>query len=588
MSAKIIDSHRYKTITRTQLDKKRKNVENSYKVKNRPHKKVKISNDSAYSIITNLRIKKHRERKIEREMLLYSRPQRTVIKEPKQKVYIPKWFGIFCGVVVVILVLVISINVIRKDEDITAVFNNSDDTSSSNVKLANNYDLKVGLTDLENTNVLESSNLILNDLYNSASYSLVKINEDYSLKYEVAKGIEKISNNEYDITLNDKYKLNSDDVRYSVNKILSAGESNMYYDEIAYISSIEDIDSKYKIKVKLKQDNPYFVYSLDFPVLDDENKILQKYSNTASDSSILFTKTTNDDEPLNSIKIQNYNSVSECVNAFVNGNIDVFFASSNNDMQLIGKNDYNMKKYRDGETLFILGNKNSNIFSRKEVRSALMQSLNRDEIVKSSDNTFIEVIDLPFLYSGIKYKYDLVGADNLMSSNGWTKNNSGYYYKVENGSYVNATLKLLVSSDDSSKVNIANNIKNMAALAGIDVEIEEIPSREISSRINSSSYDIVLASVYLNEIPNISFLKDYVNINTATNTAFEQVENSSIEDLPNEITNLEYVLSDEVACIGIYARNINLVYKKDIYGFNNINYMRIFTDLDSIGKIEGE
>lgn len=588
MSAKIIDSHRYKTITRTQLDKKRKNVENSYKVKNRPHKKVKISNDSAYSIITNLRIKKHRERKIEREMLLYSRPQRTVIKEPKQKVYIPKWFGIFCGVVVVILVLVISINVIRKDEDITAVFNNSDDTSSSNVKLANNYDLKVGLTDLENTNVLESSNLILNDLYNSASYSLVKINEDYSLKYEVAKGIEKISNNEYDITLNDKYKLNSDDVRYSVNKILSAGESNMYYDEIASISSIEDIDSKYKIKVKLKQDNPYFVYSLDFPVLDDENKILQKYSNTASDSSILFTKTTNDDEPLNSIKIQNYNSVSECVNAFVNGNIDVFFASSNNDMQLIGKNDYNMKKYRDGETLFILGNKNSNIFSRKEVRSALMQSLNRDEIVKSSDNTFIEVIDLPFLYSGIKYKYDLVGADNLMSSNGWTKNNSGYYYKVENGSYVNATLKLLVSSDDSSKVNIANNIKNMAALAGIDVEIEEIPSREISSRINSSSYDIVLASVYLNEIPNISFLKDYVNINTATNTAFEQVENSSIEDLPNEITNLEYVLSDEVACIGIYARNINLVYKKDIYGFNNINYMRIFTDLDSIGKIEGE
>ena len=38
MSAKIIDSHRYKTITKTQVDKKRRSVENSFKSNKKSYK----------------------------------------------------------------------------------------------------------------------------------------------------------------------------------------------------------------------------------------------------------------------------------------------------------------------------------------------------------------------------------------------------------------------------------------------------------------------------------------------------------------------------------------------------------------------
>ena len=37
----------------------------------------------------------------------------------------------------------------------------------------------------------------------------------------------------------------------------------------------------------------------------------------------------------------------------------MFTASSDSIMQLIGKREYNVKKYRDGETVFLLGNKDS-------------------------------------------------------------------------------------------------------------------------------------------------------------------------------------------------------------------------------------
>ena len=587
MSAKIIDSHRYKTITKTQVDKKRKNVENSFKSNKKSYKKSNkySTNDSNNSFISNLRIKKLRERKLEREMLLYSRPQRTVIKEPKQKIYIPKSFGIICAILVLIVLVYISAKIMKLDEVITAnVFNNSQ-KEQENINLEKNYNLSIGLTALNNTNVNTSTNLILNDIYKATSLSLIKVEQDYSLKYQVARNIAKNSNKEYVITLNEDYNLDVDDIVFSIDSIMSFGESNMYYDRLSIIENVDKL-SKYELKLTLKDDNPYFIYYLDFPLLDNENKITGEYIYNSDESGVTFTRANlRQDTTLESIRINNYNTVDEVVDEFVNGNIDLFFATSNNDMQLIGKKDYNVKKYKDGETLFLFGNKNSNVFSRKEIRTALMYSLNRDEIVKNSDNNFIEVIDLPFLYSTIKYKYDVVGAQNIMNSNGWNKNGYGIYEKYENGNYIGATLRLLVNEQDTNKVNIANNIKNMAQNVGINIEIETLSQENISQKVESGDYDIVLASVYLNETPNISFLKNYLNINEETDQAFLQVENSNAEDLPQNIQNLEYVLSNEVACIGIYARNINLVYQKYISGFDNINYMKIFDNINNIGKL---
>lgn len=588
MSAKIIDSRRYKTITKTQLNKKRKKADAAIKSQKKSYQKsIKTSaNDSNSSFISNLRIKKHRERKLERDILLYSRPQRTVIKEPKQKIYIPKSFVISCCVIAAIILIYISGKIMKVDEMIAVnVFNNEQDEEVK-VNLKQNYDLKIGLTSFDNTNNYTSTNLILNDLYKQTSLKLLEVKNNYSISYQVARNIKKISDTEYLIELNDKYKLDIEDIKYSIDNIKNAGQDSMYYDRISNVSTIEQGEDKNNIKITLKSKNPYFIYYLDFPLLDNDSKVNGKFTYTSTEDSVIFNRAQkNDVKNLNSITLKNYNSINDAVTSFINDEIDIFFATSNNDMQLIGKKEYNVKKYKDGETLFIFGNKESNIFSKKEIRTALMYSLNRDEIVKNSDNNFIEVIDLPFLYSPIRYKYDIVGSNNLMSSNGWNKNGYGIYYKYEDGKEVIASLKLLVNSDDESKVNVANNIKNMALNAGIDIQIDAVSKADISVKVNAKEYDLVLASVYLDETPNVEFLRKYLDINSNITQAFTQVEESSIEDMEKNIQNLEFVLSDEVACIGIYARNINLVYQKGIYGFENINYMNIFSNIDNIGKI---
>ena len=163
MSAKIINTRRYKTITKSQLEKKRKQSDASFKSSKKSRKSVKLPSFDTSSIVSNVRIRKHRERKLEREMLLYSRPERTVLKEPKQKIYIPKSFIIGCVVVILVLLIYTSAKIMKIDERISvAVFNSNAEPLEKEVLLENNYDLKVALTSLGSRDLNISRNLIVN------------------------------------------------------------------------------------------------------------------------------------------------------------------------------------------------------------------------------------------------------------------------------------------------------------------------------------------------------------------------------------------------------------------------------------------
>ena len=124
--------------------------------------------------------------------------------------------------------------------------------------------------------------------------------------------------------------------------------------------------------------------------------------NVGSLNSVSLVKNSSKSS-LGVISLTNYENTDDMVDNFRNGNIDMFTASSDSIMQLIGKREYNVKKYRDGETVFLLGNKDSALYKKKEVRQAIAYAINRDEIVKNVDMKFSEVIDIPYIYSDIKY-----------------------------------------------------------------------------------------------------------------------------------------------------------------------------------------
>ena len=129
-------------------------------------------------------------------------------------------------------------------------------------------------------------------------------------------------------------------------------------------------------------------------------------------------------------------------------------------------------------------------------------------------------------------------------------------------------------------------IKDMAENVGIRINIKKAKDNQLTELIKNKSYDIILADVYVNDKPDITYLEEYININDKVNSALNIVKQSSIEDLPKNIATLQDVISDEIACIGILARNTNVVYQKNINGFEDINYMKVFYNLENIGKIQ--
>ena len=593
MSAKIIDSRRYKTITKSQLEKKRKNNESRIKKEKKISLKKQAKSFSSIntpkdnsSIISNIKLKMHTKKKKEQEILLYARPKKEkILNEEKKKLYIPRQAIIAICIIAGIILSIVSVKITKIDKKISqTVFNNTNEIAVDNVPLQTNYTLKVALSNLDTTNAYLTHNLILSDAFRNINPSLVKIRNNYDINYMLAKNIEKITDTEYKVVLSDTYKFTADDIRFSIDRIKNEGENSLYYSRISNIQSIEDMEEKNTFRFILATADPYFVYKLDFPVFDDEEKINIGYTYEPYETSVAFNRTkSNGYLNLESLTIMSYNSLDDIIRDFGEDRVDCFFATSNNDMQLIGKKEYNVKKYKDGETLFIFGNKDSKIFSQKEIRTALMYSLNREDLLKRADNNFIEIIDLPFLYSSIKYKYDIAGAKNVMNASGWWQNSNGIY-ETQKDSYMSASMRLLVNAEDSEKMSFAQNVKDMARKVGIYIEIEALSKEEVIQKVQNRDFDLVLASIYINDIPDVEFLRDYIDINNNTTQAFEQVRNSSVEDITKNIQNLEYVLSDEVACIGLYARNINMVYQKYLY-FTDINYMNIFSNLSQIGKI---
>ena len=598
MSAEIINPDRYKKTTRKEIEKRKKNnkLKNSTNFKKANSLKYKKEKKSRLKNKNKLKIGKLENRYVS-DYEVNIKPNLNVkLKEKarennkdknKKKVkniYFPTPLKISFAIIGIVVIGFISKKIVKfENMPLISVFSNKENKK----ELQKEYNLKLGITKLDTTDMLKSRNIVLDELSFLSNARLVEINKDYTINYLAAEKIEKINNKDYIVYLNKEYNLSVDDIKSGIEKLKSLGEESPYYKNIININSIEEIEKSKSFKISLQNDDPYYIYKLDFPIEVQNNKNNEgvKYSVQSKTDSALTLNKNKSGTSLSTISLNNYQDSDDMVADFRDDKIDMFFASSDLTMQLIGKHEYNVKKYRDGENIFLFGNKDSKLFGLKEVRKALAYSLKREDIIKEVNKSFSELIDLPFIYSQVKYKYDIYGAENELLASGWKKKN-GVYTKVIDGESRNLELNLIVKETDETKKKIASLLKEMAQNIGIKINVNILKEKEFNEKMQNKDYDIIIADVFVNQYPDIEFLKEYVNINDVTNNAFSKVyESNSVEELTSSISSLEETLSSEVACIGILARNSNLVYQKYISGFEYTNYLKLFTDLENIGKI---
>lgn len=557
MSAEIINPNRYKKTTRKKANKQKAELKYKEKINHNKKNQVKVSNKKA-----------------------------KINKKTKFKRDTDTNLGIRLIKITILVLVLIGIGMLSKKinnlENFSLnVFSNKDE----NTDVVKDYYFNIALLNADSLDMYSSKNVILNELVKTSTLSLVKINSDYTLEKTVAKSIDKIDELNYSVKLNNDYKVDVQNVIDSINKVKELSTNSPYYNNVKNIETVNKLDEN-TLTFKLVEKDSYFPYRLNFPlyIQNDNSKKLTNFEISDKATNSMTIVKNESKSSLASVKVTNYTDENSIISDFRNSKFDMFVVSTDAVMQQIGKHEYNIKKYRDGETTFLLGNKNSKLFSRKEVRQAIAYSINRDEIVKSINPSFSEIIDIPYIYSSINYKYDIYGAKNTLLSNGWSSKADSYYNNID-GIQTKLELNLLVNKDDAIKVNIANKISEMLKTNGIVINVISVDKATVESRVSSNNYDLVLADIYINDNPDISMIYNYINLNDNINNKIEKINSStSSDDLQKAVDDFKITISDEIACIGIMAKNTNVVYQKNIVGFDNTMYMKLFNDFLNINK----
>lgn len=353
--------------------------------------------------------------------------------------------------------------------------------------------------------------------------------------------------------------------------------TSKYYFKTKNIDNIT-IENETTIRIKLKESDSMYIYNLNLPVYTNNNTKKYEIKTTKDLLSLNRTDSANISLP-KQITFRNAADLSQAVDMFKAGTIDVFFSNYLNVESLLGKYEYNIKAINSGNSLFLLGNPNSNLFNKSEIRKAITYGLNKNEIISEAINKNGISIDIPFVYDNQKYKYDIYAAENILLSNGYKKN-KGVYEKYENGNLIYLELNILVNKESTEKNAVANIIKRQLQDIGIKVNIYSISEVEINQRIKDNSYDLVLADINLNENPDISKLYNHIKVNENINKKIDIISNSNPTTINEGLKELIKTISDDIAIIGIYSKPTYVIYKKDITLFENPKFYNIFENLN--------
>lgn len=538
MEKKYISENRYKKVARS--DRRKRTIARSKKSKS--IKKVPVANnrmpENAKKVITKKVVKKRKNKKL-RRIILY--------------------------IFLLLVIAIVSRLIFKEDNEpfIPEIFEE---------KFVNTEEIIVGIVE-EDISGKYINNVVIQELDRYVYPTLIDITDNYDIQYKLLDSVEKVSNKEYLLYINKNYGISAQKIKKQLEEYLD--KSNMYYSNVKNIQDIEVIDNS-KLKMTLKNEDEYYAYSLNLPIYTVGSRFDKNYTlKTSKEKRIYTRKEDANTELIYRITIVKVNSLDDAVEKYKEGRIDMFFANSDRAIDLLGKYEYNISSYRNGNTLFLLFNNNSELLKKQEIRNAICYGIDRDNIIKEVFKHNIELIDLPYIYDKVKYKYDYIAAENAILSNGYIKINKSYT-KKEDGKKTTLSLELLVNKEDKQKNSVANKIKLDLQKIGITVNIQKLSKKDIEKKINNKDYDLLLADITLNINPNISFLNNYLYVTEKGEEIKQKIKSNVDESIINEyIENL----SNEYSFLGIKADNIYAIYNKDISAISNIKYMNIFGDL---------
>ena len=475
--------------------------------------------------------------------------------------------------------------------------------------------IRIGIIEFDNINPILSNNKNVQDISRLIFDSLFTLTQEYRLEPSLATEFSKLNDTTYiiklreDVKWHDGKEFNVSDVIFTINMLKK--NNSIYSNNVANILSLEEID-EYTLKIIINQKIPEFEYNFIFPIIsskyftEDNLKTESKnlkivgtgmfYISDVSNNSILLKKNTigweNRKLNVDSINLNLYNSLSNTINAFKTGDIDIFTTSNIQIEEYLKNTIYNKKEYINRNYDYLIINCKNNVLVNKEVRQAINFSINKDEIIKQVYNNKYIKSNFPLDFGNYVYTrndttivYDSNMVNALLIDNGW-EFSSKKWKKIVGDKQLTIELSLLVNKNSSNLVKVANNIKEQLEEVGIIINIIELAKEQFERNLSNKQYDIVLMSSNYGYSPSLNkYFKDGNLANFKNKEAINllnEIENITNEnEIKQKYTRIVEIYNNEVPYISLYYNTNTIIYSANLKGTITPNSYNLFYNIET-------
>lgn len=517
-----------------------------------------------------------------------------------------KYFFIFIIIIFIVIAGVIFFVRDNKEEQVL-------DQTSTNTNIKKN--LKLAISNFDTINPILTNNKNIQELGKIIYDSLIYLDGDLKLQYNLAKEIAKTDNTNYIIKLKDNIywsnteKLTAEDIKFTID-IIKSGINTVYAENLQDISTLEVIDD-YTIKIGLSKEVPFFEYYLTFPILSRTHYMGEDFSNTdkniapittgmyrisqVENNKIKLSKNEyywNDKRKpiIEEIEINIYNTIGEVYNAFKTGEVDILKVSVNNIEEYIGSIGYNKSEFKNRNYDFISFNTQNELLSNKIIRKAISLAIDKNNIVATTLGNGYKESNFFFDFESWLYDSKMnsqVNTDDaikylendgwIYKENKWSKNFDGRIFELK--------FELIVNSSDSIKVAVAKNISAQLANIGIIMNIKEVSAQNYYNYLNNRNYEAILVGVQTSFTPNLETFFGENNIANYNNEEIKNILNvvkniGSQDEIKSKYQKLYDIYLEEAPYIGLYRETDCVIYNQGLVSNLNPNSFNIFNNIE--------
>ena len=322
---------------------------------------------------------------------------------------------------------------------------------------------------------------------------------------------------------------------------------------------------------------------------------------------------------METINVNIFSDSDEAMGAFQTGEIDTFEIETSDFEKYEARSDLIIKKYTSRNYEFLAFNLENPVLADIYVRKAITLAIDNDRIIKNILPGEAVASDIPVLpdswisdiegvstgtaainsvpESSIKADISQNGTTmettaaitaktpkEALLQGGWKESKTGYY-KVFSGVRKYLKFELIVNSNNSLRVRVAQDVCTQLEQAGITAVCTQIQWSDFLTKLNTAKFDMAFTGCRIPQIPDISYLYSNSYLPTALPASYESARNISgyfnmqldanITAMFNEndpdkrkalYRTAKQVITYDAAYLGLYFLRNAMVYSKNIRG----------------------